>query len=49
MLFKQYIMINLVFTKSSGPKHHAVSFTGPIFYLDVFETNNLSTRQILKQ
>ncbi len=31
MLFLQYIMINLVLTKSSGPKSHAVLLTAPIF------------------
>ncbi len=31
MLFLQYFMINLVLTKSSGPKRHAVSLTAPIF------------------
>ncbi len=31
MLFLQYFMINLVLTKSSGPKRHAVVFTAPIF------------------
>jgi hypothetical protein len=31
MLFLQYIMINLVLTKSSGPKRHAIAFTAPIF------------------
>jgi hypothetical protein len=31
MLLLQTIMINLVFTKSSGPKHHAVLLTGTIF------------------
>ncbi len=31
MFFLQYIMINLVLTKSSGPKRHAVVFTTPIF------------------
>ncbi len=31
MLFLQYIMINLVLTKSSGPKSHAVLLTTPIF------------------
>jgi hypothetical protein len=31
MLFLQYIIINLVLTKSSGPKRHAVSLTEPIF------------------
>jgi hypothetical protein len=31
MLFLQYFMINLVLTKSSGPKSHAVSLTAPIF------------------
>ncbi len=31
MLFLQYIMINLVLTKPSGPKSHAVLITGPIF------------------
>ncbi len=31
MFFLQYIMINLVLTKSSGPKSHAVSLTEPIF------------------
>ncbi len=31
MLFVQYFIINLVLTKSSGPKHHAVAFTAPIF------------------
>ncbi len=31
MLFFQAFMTNLVLTKSSGPKCHAVAFTGPIF------------------
>ncbi len=31
MLFLQYIMINLVLTKPSGPKCHAVLLTAPIF------------------
>ncbi len=31
MLFLQNFMINLVLTKSSGPKHHAVLLTAPIF------------------
>jgi hypothetical protein len=31
MLFLQYFMINLVLTKSSDPKRHAVSLTAPIF------------------
>jgi hypothetical protein len=31
MLFLQYIMINLVLTKSLGPKGHAVLLTAPIF------------------
>jgi hypothetical protein len=31
MLFLQYFMINLVLTKSSGPKRHAVLLTVPIF------------------
>ena len=31
MLFFQAFMTNLVLTKSSGPKSHAVAFTGPIF------------------
>ncbi len=31
MLFLQYFMINLVLTKSSVPKCHAVSLTMPIF------------------
>ncbi len=31
MFFLQYFMINLVLTKSSGPKRHAVAFTEPIF------------------
>jgi hypothetical protein len=31
MLFLQYIMINLVLTKSSGPKRHVVVLTAPIF------------------
>jgi hypothetical protein len=31
MLFLQTFMTNLVLTKSSGPKHHAVAFTAPIF------------------
>jgi hypothetical protein len=31
ILFLQYIMINLVLTKSSGPNRHAVSLTEPIF------------------
>jgi hypothetical protein len=31
MVFLQYFMINLVLTKSSGPKRHAVAFTAPIF------------------
>ncbi len=31
MLFLQYFMINLVLTKSSGPKRHTVAFTAPIF------------------
>ncbi len=31
MLFLQYTVINLVLTKSSGPKHHAVLLTTPIF------------------
>jgi hypothetical protein len=31
MLFLQYIMKNLVLTKSSGPKSHAVLLTAPIF------------------
>ncbi len=31
MLFLQYIIINLVLTKSSGPKRHADSLTAPIF------------------
>jgi hypothetical protein len=31
MLFLQYIMTNLVLTKSSGPKRHAVLLTAPIF------------------
>ncbi len=31
MFFLQYIIINLVLTKSSGPKSHAVSLTEPIF------------------
>jgi hypothetical protein len=31
MLFFQVFMTNLVLTKSSGPKSHAVAFTGPIF------------------
>ncbi len=31
MVFLQYFMINLVLTKSSGPKRHAVAFTVPIF------------------
>ncbi len=31
MLFLQYIMTNLVLTKSSGPKCHAVLLTAPIF------------------
>jgi hypothetical protein len=31
MLFLQYFMINLVLTKSSGPKSHAVLLTAPIF------------------
>ncbi len=35
MLFLQYIMINLVLTKSSGPKRHAVAFTAPILPVSV--------------
>ncbi len=31
MLFLQYIIINLVLTKSSSPKSHAVLLTVPIF------------------
>ncbi len=31
MLFLQYFIINLVLTKSSGPKCHVVSLTMPIF------------------
>jgi hypothetical protein len=31
MLFLHYIMINVVLTKSSGLKSHAVLLTGPIF------------------
>jgi hypothetical protein len=31
MLFLQNIIINLVLTKSSGPKSHAVSLTALIF------------------
>jgi hypothetical protein len=31
MLFFTIFMINLVLTKSSGPKHHAVLLTTPIF------------------
>jgi hypothetical protein len=31
MLFLQYFMINLVLTKSSGPKRPAVSLTTAIF------------------
>ncbi len=31
MLFLQYIMKNLVLTKSSGPKRHAVLLTEPNF------------------
>jgi hypothetical protein len=31
MLFLQYFMMNLVLTKSSGPKCHTVAFTAPIF------------------
>jgi hypothetical protein len=31
MLFLQYIMINLVLTKPSGPKRHAVWLAAPIF------------------
>jgi hypothetical protein len=31
ILFLQYIMTNLVLTKSSGPKSHAVLLTVPIF------------------
>jgi hypothetical protein len=31
MLFLQYIMRNLVLTKSSGPKGHAFLLTAPIF------------------
>jgi hypothetical protein len=31
MLFLQAFMINLVLTKSSGPKGHAVAFNAPIF------------------
>jgi hypothetical protein len=31
MLFLQYIMTNLVLTKSSDPKRHAVLLTAPIF------------------
>jgi hypothetical protein len=31
MLFLQYIIINLVLTKASGPKRHAVLLTTPIF------------------
>jgi hypothetical protein len=31
MVFSQYFMINLVLTKSSGPKRHAVALTAPIF------------------
>ncbi len=31
MLFLQYTMTNLVLTKSSGPKSHAVLLTAPIF------------------
>jgi hypothetical protein len=30
MLFLQTFMINLVLTKFSGPKHHAVGYTVPI-------------------
>jgi hypothetical protein len=31
MLFLQTTMINLLLTKFSGPKHHALALTGPIF------------------
>ncbi len=35
MLFLQYFIINLVLTKSSGPKRHAVAFTAPILPVSV--------------
>ncbi len=36
MLFLQYIMINLVLTKSSGPKRHAVLLTALILLVNGF-------------
>ncbi len=38
MLFLQYFMINLVLTKSSGPKRHAVAFSAPILPVSVCVT-----------
>jgi hypothetical protein len=48
MFFLPTIMINLVLTKHSGPKHHAVAVTVPIFASFSVCHTGLSGRAVAK-